>query len=169
MCKNIMYAIIALSISSFSTNTQNIKSDTGDSFNNQRNNISVKQSGSPNCENIRLLLLNKLKRKIELTDKNYQSISRFLLKNKNEAMSEEIGYLLFKVLKRDSKTNNNYLSFLTKKGNKYKELILSNLIQIMCIDLGESEYTYRKLINDFVIFKGSMSAEKTFNSCVVDK
>lgn len=134
-----------------------------DSTNNET--IELNSSKSSTKVNIPVFL-NKLKKKTILIDKDYQDISVFLLKNKNESMSEEVGYLLFNFFKGNKVANNEYLSFLKKKDKAFKEHILSDLIQIMCIDLEDEKYTYKKLINDFGIFRGSVAAQRSFKQCI---
>lgn len=117
-------------------------------------------------KNVKPAFLNKLKKRTKLIVKDYQDINDFLMKNKNEAMSEEVGYLLFEFFKGNKIANNEYLAFLSKMGKTYKEYFLSELIQIMCIDLGCDGYTYKKLINDFIMFKGSAAAQDSFKRCI---
>ena len=117
-------------------------------------------------KNGKLVFKNKLKKKTKLIEKDYQDISNFLIKNKNESMSEEVGYLLFEFFKENEVANKEYLTFLSKKDRTYKEHVLSELIQMMCVDLEDDGYTYKKLINDFSMFKGSIAAQQSFIKCV---
>ena len=105
----------------------------------------------------------------ELSNLEYTVICRYVLddQGKYEAESEEIGYLLFEYF-RGNKTNNEaFSSFLAQKyDNNKKEAILYRLVQSMCLDIDEANYTYKKLIQDFDFFNGSISAKKAFDECL---
>lgn len=79
----------------------------------------------------------KLEQKEDLSTTDYQIICEFLINNNNESKSEEIGYLLFDYLQKNEKRNQEFSFFLSRHDSRFKENILCNLIQIMCIDLGD--------------------------------
>ena len=112
------------------------------------------------------MVLNKMKKKVQLNDVDFDVMGNFLSQNRDESRSEEAGYYLFEYLEGNKSANETYISFLNKKGKPYKEKILEKLVRIMCIDLGEANYTYEKLKNNFSLFKESNSAQKAFETCL---
>lgn len=111
-------------------------------------------------------VLRKLEKQVKLNDADYQILYEFLLHNKDESLSEGAGYSLFQYLKNNKANNEAYLSFLNKKDKAQKEKILGALVEIMCIDIGDENYTYEKFVEDFSIFNESASAKKAFNTCM---
>ncbi|MDR2854028.1 MAG: hypothetical protein LBV31_01840 [Prevotellaceae bacterium] len=108
----------------------------------------------------------KLRYKKKLENDDYIIINKFLLTNTDESQSEELGYLLYEYLRNDAAKNTDYLDFLENQSIANKDSILCLLIQSMCIDLGEDDYNYEKLIKDFCIFKGNTLAQKKLNECI---
>lgn len=102
----------------------------------------------------------------KLTTADYDCICDFLLNNNDESKSEELGYILFEYLKNKPLNNRAFLSYLSRKENSQKEKFLTALIQIMCIDIGEENYSYDTFIKDFDMFSNSSSAKKAFNDCM---
>lgn len=104
-----------------------------------------------------------------LSGLEYTVICRYILNDegKNEDESEEIGYLLFNYFRGSKNNNEAFSSFLAQKyDNNKKEAILYHLVQSMCIDISEENYTYEKLKQDFSFFMGSISAKKAFDECL---
>jgi hypothetical protein len=112
------------------------------------------------------VVMQKMEKKTKLNDADYEVIDEFLLHNNDESLSEGAGSSLYEYLKNNKANNEAYLSFLNKKSSANKEKILGSLVQIMCIDLGEDNYTQEKLIKDFSMFKGSESAKKALSDCM---
>ena len=108
----------------------------------------------------------KMQKYKELTKSDYDCICDFLLNNNDESKSEEMGYILFEYLKNKPLNNRAFLSYLSRKENSQKEKFLTVLIQIMCIDIGEENYSYDTFIKDFDMFSNSSSAKKAFNECM---
>ena len=108
----------------------------------------------------------KVQKHKELTKSDYDSICDFLSNNNDESKSEEMGYVLFEYLKNKPLNNRAFLSYLSRKENSQKEKFLTALIQIMCIDIGEENYSYDIFIKDFDMFSNSSSAKKAFNECM---
>lgn len=108
----------------------------------------------------------KMQKQKKLTEADYICICNFLLNNKDESQSEEIGYCLFEYLKGKELNNSAFISFLNKKDISFKEKVECALVQIMCIDIGEDNYSYNKFIEDFSMFKNSPFAMKVFNECM---
>lgn len=108
----------------------------------------------------------KMQKHEKLINADYDCICDFLFNNNDEAKSEEIGYQLFEYLKGKSSNNSAFMSYLNEKESTLKEKVLTALIQIMCIDIGEENYSYDIFVKDFPLFKNSVSARKTFNECM---
>lgn len=108
----------------------------------------------------------KLQKQEELTEVDYNCICNFLFNNRDESMSEEIGYQLFEYLKGNKLNNNNLLIYLDKKDSALKEKVLKSLIEVMCIDIGEENYSYEIFIKDFAVFTDSVSAKIAFYECM---
>lgn len=108
----------------------------------------------------------KIKNQKDLTDSDFTIICDFLIINKDESQSEEIGYCLFEYLKGNITNNNQFASFLNKKNKAFISSIHTSLIQIMCIDIGEENYNYDNFIKDFHMFNKSVPAKKTFEECM---
>lgn len=111
----------------------------------------------------------KMKYKAILNEVDYDMIGKFLTQNKDESLSEGVGYSLFEYLNGNASANEGYASYLNKKENAHKEKILEKLIRIMCIDLGEDNYTQDKLIHDFPLFKESKAAEAALKTCMANR
>jgi len=101
-----------------------------------------------------------------LTTTELDSICNFLINNNNESKSEELGYILFEYLRNKPNNNRTFLSYLSQKDSSQKDMLLTSLIQIMCIDIGEENYTFDAFVKDFNIFKDSHSAKKAFYNCM---
>lgn len=108
----------------------------------------------------------KMQTNSKLTTTDYDCICDFLLNNNDEAKSEELGYILFEYLKNKPLNNRDFLSYLSKKETSQKDMFLISLIQIMCIDIGEENYSYDTFIKDFYMFSNSSSTKKAFNDCM---
>ena len=108
----------------------------------------------------------KMQKNNKLTTLDYDCICDFLSNNSDESKSEEPGYILFEYLKNKPLNNSAFLSYLSKKGTSQKEKLLTALIQIMCIDIGEENYSYGAFVKDFDMFSNSTSAKKAFNECM---
>jgi hypothetical protein len=106
----------------------------------------------------------KMQKNNKLTTSDYNCICDFLLNNNDESKSEELGYILFEYLRNKPLNNSAFLSYLSKKETTQKEKFLTALIQIMCIDIGEEDYSYGTFIKDFNMFSNSPSAKKSFGS-----
>lgn len=111
-------------------------------------------------------VVSRMRGKKELSEGDYITLDDFLLKNTDEAKSEEVGYVLFEHLRKNKSKNNSFLQHLSKKEKVFRDTILKELIQIMCIDLGEENYLYENFVNDFELFKNSISAKKAFKACM---
>lgn len=133
---------------------------------NQKSEI-VDISFSKNEDNTKVnLLFEKISNKKSLNIEEYSSLSTYIFKNKDESISENIGYLLFQYFQNNNKLSKEFVSFLKTKTDDYKEMLLSVMIQLMCIDLSEENYTYEKLITDFRFFDKEVIAKKIFDECI---
>lgn len=112
------------------------------------------------------IVVSRMHDKKELSEGDYITLYDFLLKNTDESKSEEVGYTLFEYLRKNKSKNNSFLQHLSKKEKAFKDTIMKELIQIMCIDLGEENYLYENFVNDFELFKNSISAKKAFKACM---
>lgn len=108
----------------------------------------------------------KMQKQEKLTEVDYAYICNFLFNNNDESISEEIGYRLFEHLQKKQLNNDSFASYLDSKEISFKEKVLDELIKIMCIDIGEENYTYDTFIKDFDLFKQSASSKKAFNECM---
>lgn len=59
-----------------------------------------------------------------------------------------------------------FVTFLKTKTDDDKERLLSAMIQLMCIDLSEENYTYEKLITDFKFYDQEVEIKKVFDECI---
>jgi hypothetical protein len=108
----------------------------------------------------------KMKKQAKLTETDYATICDFMFNNVDESLSEEIGYRLFEYLKSNQLNNDAFILYLNEKEISYKENIKSSLVEIMCIDIGEENYSYDTFIKDFDMFKNSISAKRAFDECM---
>jgi hypothetical protein len=113
-----------------------------------------------------LHFLDKMKNKKGLIDSDYVSIHNFLITNNDESKSEEMGYTLFEYLKKSKANNLSFSTYLIKRGKKYQEDLLERLVKVMCIDIGEENYSYENFIKDFGLFKNSVAAKKALKDCM---
>jgi len=102
----------------------------------------------------------------KLTDPDYDYICDFLLNNRDESLTEGMGYYLFKYLKNNQINNSAFESYLNGKEVPYRKKINRALVQVMCIDIGEGNYTYSTFIKDFSMLKNSVSAKNAFYECL---
>ena len=164
--RRVFYVIFAL-ILVVSCNGNNSKKVVSTDFVKKQNTnvktVAIKQS--PRAVDISAVSV-KMQKYKELTKSDYDCICDFLLNNNDESKSEEIGYILFEYLKNKPLNNRAFLSYLSRKENSQKEKFLTALIQIMCIDIGEENYSYDTFIKDFNMFSNSSSAKKAFNECM---
>lgn len=109
---------------------------------------------------------NKMQKQEKLTEGDYKCICDFLINNNDESKSEEAGYVLFEYLRGNQLRNSAFASYLNKKDVSYRERVFNNLIQIMCIDLGEENYSYDAFVKDFSLFRNNVSAKKIFDQCM---
>ena len=128
-------------------------------------NIVNKRAGLSNKLDISIVVI-RMRDKKELAEGYYITLADFLLKNTDESKSEEVGYALFEYLQKNKSNNNSFRQYLSKKEKTYRDSIMEKLVQIMCIDLGEENYLYESFVNDFELFKNSISAKKTFKACM---
>lgn len=164
--RRVFYVIFAL-ILVVSCNGNNSKKVVSTDFVKKQNTnvktVAIKQS--PRAVDISAVSV-KMQKYKELTKSDYDCICDFLLNNNDESKSEEMGYILFEYLKNKPLNNRTFLSYLSRKENSQKEKFLTALIQIMCIDIGEENYSYDTFIKDFNMFSNSSSAKKAFNECM---
>jgi hypothetical protein len=120
---------------------------------------------SDSCQK-KYVFKDKLRDKVSLDSSAYEELVSFLNTNNDESQSEEVGYLLYQFFKGNEEYNQSFERFLSKKQNSMRDSILSALIQIMCLDLGEDNYTYQRLIKDFPVFKNSEVVKSEFENCV---
>lgn len=111
-------------------------------------------------------IFNKLENKEDLSEDEYSFLINFTLNNKDESLSEGLGYLLFEYLRGEERRNKIFSMILDKDFPVEKDKFLSNVVFLMCIDLSEENYTYAKLIKDFTIFKNNKVVKDTFNKCI---
>lgn len=109
-------------------------------------------------------VLDKLKKKETLSDKDFSAILIFLSTNNDEALSEEAGYTFYEYFKKNNKANLEFKKYL--ENSKDKGATLKSLIQIMCLDLGEDNYNSKKLQSDYPMFKGETEALTSFEECI---
>ena len=128
----------------------------------ERNNDSV--VGIPGIFDV----LQKMSFKARLSDVEYALICNFLLENKDEEKSEEVGYVLFEYLKANRVSNQTFKFYLLQKDSVYRTTVTRNLVDIMCLDLGEEYHTYSKLIEDFPLFENDLQAQAAFNRCMTN-
>lgn len=126
----------------------------------ENNKTAISQQPQPDISNVS----EKMQKQEKLTSPDYDCICDFLFNNTDESISEEIGYQLFEYLKGKSLNNTAFSSYLN--GKDKKEKVLTALIQAMCIDIGEENYTYDTFIKDFEMFSNSSSAKNAFNECM---
>lgn len=108
----------------------------------------------------------KMEKQEKLTETDYACICDFLFNNNDESKSEEIGYRLFEYLKGNQSNNSAFVLYLNSKDVSFQSKVQNALVQIMCIDIGEENYTYETFIKDFAMFKNSVSAKNAFNECM---
>jgi hypothetical protein len=164
--KVFVYGIFALIIFAVSCNSKNRNSKvvSTDFVQNstERKKDTVSQQLHPNIWEVS----EKMEKQEKSTTSDYDCICDFLLNNNDESKSEELGYILFEYLKNKPLNNSAFLSYLSKKETYQKEKFLTALIQIMCIDIGEENYSYGAFVKDFDMFSNSTSAKKAFNECM---
>ncbi len=169
MKSNIVLAIIFFSFINSCSDRENVNSSSKiydnqnkeiDSLTLNKVDVELKIKKQDNFSAI----LEKMNNNLFLSEQEYKSINNFLLNNKDESFSEEVGYTLFQYFRQNHVNCSNYTEFL-KKENK-KDEILCSLVQIMCIDIGEENYTYEKFIQDFSFMSGNVKAKKSFTDCM---
>jgi len=112
------------------------------------------------------LFKEKLRNKVSLDSIDYEGLVSFLNSNNDESQSEEVGYLLYQFLNGNEQYNRSFKNFLSTKKASIRDSILVSLIQILCLDLGEDNYTYQRLIKDFPIFRGNDVSKSEFKNCM---
>jgi hypothetical protein len=112
------------------------------------------------------LFIEKLRNKVSLDSIDYEGLVSFLITNNDESQSEEVGYLLYQFLNGNEQYNRSFEKFLSTKDAIIRDSILSSLIKILCLDLGEDNYTYQRLIKDFPLFKGNDASKSEFKNCM---
>lgn len=120
---------------------------------------------NPDKKDSMAVLIEKVKVKNELVDSDYELIGNFLNTNVDESKSEEFGYQLYEYFKGNQSHNLSLVNYLKNKDDNFKNDFLSKLIQLMCIDIGDDNYSYDKLIKDFIVFKDNAHVKKTFEEC----
>ena len=113
-----------------------------------------------------LELYKRMQKHEKLTNTDYDFICDFLENNTDESLSEGMGYELFEYLKGNLSNNNAFVSYLNEKDVSFKEKVQKALVQIMCIDIGEGNYSYDTFVKDFDMFKNSVSAKNAFKECM---
>ena len=128
------------------------------------NNFIQKEIDTINDEPLPLIfsVMGKMRKQEKLTNSDYACICNFLLNNTDEGDMESIGYDLFKCLKKNQLYNSSFLSYLNKKRSSYKEKVLYKLVISLGVDLKIENYSYDAFIEDFEMFKNSVSAKKCF-------
>jgi hypothetical protein len=111
-------------------------------------------------------VLEKMRIQKELLHTDYESINNFVLLNIDESKSEEFGYTFYEYFRKNKRNNKSFIDFLNKQEKNYQETLLLGLINIMCLDLGEENYNYNRLIKDFEFFKNSKSVKNALNDCI---
>ncbi len=91
----------------------------------------------------------------------------FFFQNINKAdggYSEDMGYSLYKSIKRKGFLENMELEGLAKLSPERREQVLASMIEMMSIDIiaDEHTYTWAEFSDDLSVFKGSRAAEKAF-------
>ena len=89
----------------------------------------------------------------------------FLFQNIDKAdggYSEDMGYSLYKSIKRKGFLENMELEGLDKLSPERREQVLASMIDLMSIDImaDEHTYTWAEFSDDFYVFKGSRAAER---------
>lgn len=107
----------------------------------------------------------KMRGNKNLVEADYVFIVNFINNNNDESSSEEFGYTLFQYLRKNKSRNISFLNFISKRDKTYQNILLDKLIKIMCIDIGEENYTYEKLIKDFALFANNETIRKSLKSC----
>lgn len=112
-----------------------------------------------------LSIENKMRDKKKLGEADYIGIDNFLKNNADESSSEEFGYTLFEYLKKNKSNNISFLNFIIRKKREDQNIFLHKLIKVMCIDIGEENYSYENFIKDFELFNNNESAKKSLKDC----
>ena len=91
----------------------------------------------------------------------------FLFQNIDKAdggYSEDMGYSLYKSIKRKGFLENMELEGLDKLSPERREQVLASMIEMMSIDImaDEHTYTWAEFSDDLYVFRGSRAAEKAF-------
>lgn len=91
----------------------------------------------------------------------------FLFQNIDKAdggYSEDMGYSLYKSIRRTGFLKNMELEGLDKLSPERREQVLASMIEMMSIDImaDEHTYTWAEFSDDFYVFRGSRAAEKAF-------
>lgn len=91
----------------------------------------------------------------------------FLFQNIDKAdggYSEDMGYSLYKSIRRTGFLKNMEQEGLDKLSPERREQVLASMIELMSIDImaDEHTYTWAEFSDDFYVFKGSRAAEKAF-------
>jgi hypothetical protein len=159
--KKILYCIFALIPSIVSCNVKNENKVVSIDYVLQDTN-SINQQSHLNI----LDVSKKMQEQNKLAEIDYDCICDFLFNNSDESISEEIGYQLFEYLQSKTLHNTAFISYLNVKESTLRESVLVALIQAMCIDIGEENYSYDTFIKDFDMFRNSAAAKKTFEECM---
>jgi hypothetical protein len=112
----------------------------------------------------------KMEKQEKLTETDYSCICDFLFdifdKGKNIEGGEGIGYCIFEYFKNNPSNNISFMLYLNNKDTSFQDKIQKWLVQIMCIDISEENYTYDTFVKDFDMFQNSVSAKNAFNDCI---
>jgi hypothetical protein len=126
---------------------------------------SIKKSESKTFEILTDKFFNDKKPSI----KYYALFCNFCLyENKDESLSEEFSLYTFELFKKDKTKSEILIKYIYQLKEKERDTILSSVIKLMCLDLGDNEYNIEKFNTDFKSLSKNKEVQKTVKKCLDD-
>lgn len=89
-----------------------------------------------------------------------------LCDNKNESLSEGFALNTFELFKNNKAKSNILLKYIYQLNAEERDAILTSIIKLMCLDLGDNEYNIERFNADFKVLSKNIEVQKTAKKCL---
>ena len=101
--------------------------------------------------------------------KYYALFCNFCLNNnKDESLSEEFSLNTFELFKNNKTKSDILIKYIYQLKEKERDTILTSIVKLMCLDLGDNEYNIERFNADFKALSKNIEVQKTVKKCLDD-
>lgn len=96
----------------------------------------------------------------------YALYSSYSINYSDESMNENISLYTYEMFTEDKNKSNILLGYIKKLPKSVEDKITVSIVNMMCLDLGDNQYTFDKFLVDFEKLAQNLKARETAKNCI---